>query len=391
MLDKFIPGATRYHVQENPFDDEGVLRKGLVRKDEPSLGQLLASEGVKASGLPGKFARKVRECFQYADKNSSIIDTDLNPQIEFIYKVWHATRDIPCGHELATFSRGLDSFDSFLKQYGQGQSRQAVGNLMQRIDVFVRTELNILKLVDVFPEGHRRRRLNSGIYNYEGDWIRLPGSRYYVEESRFADREVLQEIVATLDRTRSAGLFHATGSAALEGIGRHGAILSARRARELGEPIKTGEYNTYIGWNGFSVSGGEGGLGNVYTLGSLSTSYALVRWFDEFDVVFGLSRERMERYLRDEKGHDKFYLSDFAGEGIRVGPEAPLKLVETVNTEVSFVPFMKNWVDKHAPHIQVRSLEADDLRNSEGSYGRLVDWKMLLQKKPVTLRKPGLC
>lgn len=371
--------------------EKSLLVNSLEKRNLPTVEDVCRDENCNAEELPGLLAERTKDILDYCRKHSSIIDDELSPQIDFIYRCFASTRGTPASVDLSGFSKSLKDFESFIAQYAKGVPRRAIGNLMERIDRYTRAVVHPSRIITVFPENHRMHGKLS-IYKSEGQWIQLPSESDW-SAREYVEMDVLEEIV-NLQETgyTRPDLYHATGSASLSGIAKHKAILSARRARELGEDVKTGEYNTYIGWQDYSVSGGREGLSSIYTSRSPHTGYSIARWFDEYHLVFGLSIERIARYLKEHKGETDIRFADFAGEGIRIGPEAPLELVDVIYGEHIYLDDLDRWKSKYAPHARIVSLEADELLRSRGeqdfysSSRGIKNWKSLLSQRPVVIK-----
>lgn len=379
-----------FESEEKPESKTPLLLDLLEKREVPTLNKLCEENECTIEDLPGVFAKKTEEILNYCEKYSSVTDVELNPQIDFIYKSYAATRDISDTDNLSDFSKSLDSFDSFIDHHAKGASRKTIGNLIERIDVYTRTVVHPSRIIAVFPEGHRMHDKLS-IYNFEGHWVPLPTESSFVAEE-YVEKDVLDEIIELQESNYTRpDLYHSTGSASLEGIAKHGAILSARKAVESGESVKTGEYNTYISRDGYSVSGGKEGLRSVYTSRILDTGYGVARWFNEHRVVFGISEERISKYLKEHKGETDIRFEDYSGEGIAIGPEVPLDVVGVIYGDRLYLDELNEWKEKNAPQARVVSFEAEYMLRTKGgrSYRtqgkEIIDWKSLLAQDAVVV------
>jgi len=370
--------------------EQPLFLDGIEKRDTPALDNLCNMENCDIRELPDLFANKLKFIFGHCEKHSSMIDDKLDPQIDFIYQCYKSTRNISPTLNLSGFSSSLDNFDIFISQYAQGVSRKALGNLMQRINRFIETTIHPSRTIATFPDRYRNRDKLS-FYNLEGRWIQIP-SKYNASEKDYIEESIVKEIISIQESGyKRPDLYHATGSASLDGIARHGAILSANKAVALGETVKTGEYNTYIGWDEQSASGGRSGLGSIYTSKDPYSGYGIARWFNEYNVVFGLSKEKIAKYLQKDKGETNIRFEDYAGEGITIGPDAPLELVDIIYADHIYLDELNKWKEKNAPHAYIISLEADQLLRSRGKQEfyspaeEISDWHPLLEQEPIVI------
>lgn len=361
-----------------------LLLKTVKSKPIPTLEAVCKEAGCTRQSLQDILVQRSRELFEYCDKKSTIIDDELTPQIDFIYRWYRATRDLPPTSELHALSNSLNGFDAFTKRYGGEFSKKALANLGKRIQRYIDIVIHPDRILLAFPETHRLYG-NRSIYNTSGEWFRIPTDST-LQPQVYVERKVIEEIIdlQSVDH-RSPSLYHASGSAALPGIAKHNALLSAKKLTESDHTIMTGEYVGYINWNGYSVSGGKKGLSNIYTSKSPHTGYCTFRWFDEYPVVFGISETKLRKYLQDSNIDTDPYLENLAGEGITIGPSVPLYLVETLYANFVNLDSLKKWQQLHAPHIQVRSLEGYELtrhHKSYSPYAQPINWHALLLQKP---------
>ena len=361
--------------QQYEATSHSLLIGSLDVRDKPTIQGICRNEGSISQKLPDVFTRRTKDIINYCKENDYIVDDKLSPQIDFIYQCYASTRSSPPLH-LREFSRSLDSFDSFVAHYARRASRSTIGNLMERIDRFTRTTLHPRRVITVFPENHRMHEKTIS-YQLKGRWILLPSEFGSGEE--YVEKGVVEEIL-NLQKIgyKQPDLYHTTGSASLEGIAKHGALLSARRAIESEEAVKTGEQNTYIGWEDHSQMGGKKGLASVYTSKFPHIGYSVARWFDEYHVIFGLSRERITTYIQAHNQPDD-RLKEFPKGEVRIGPEVPLELVDSIYGEHIYLKQLLEWKEKNAPQALVVSLEADDLLRRRTKR----DWESIVRQKPI--------
>jgi len=357
MTEQIVPSAEQ---DSKELSDQDFLRLNLVRLTEPSLEGLLDQHEITESKLPSLLAKTAGFMHSHVARNSSVISSDLHPQVNIVYQCWHATRDLKSTHPLYGFARSLDSYESFIETYIPKVSSRIQGNLISRMDRFVHAIIHPSRLITVFPRNHRVANL-FGRYSTSETWLRLPnkwGWDAWAKDREYVAASVLEE-VNQLTQRPEADIFHASGSVALSGIERQRAILSARRALENGESVITGEHVFfYSGSYDGSVTRRKIGIGSVYMDLAPALGYSIARWFDEYWVVFGSKKEWIKRY-NDEGGQEVSFFR--WSDGIRVGDELPLNLIESVYVRHRFLPQILPWVRKNCPKAQLVSLEAAEI------------------------------
>lgn len=359
-----------------------LIETDLVEREKLTLDQVCAREGMTVDKLPDRF-KEVAADFRDYCVDSVSMSRSINPDIDFIYQCWQATRQLKPGHILYNFSKSLDSFDSFIQTYLPDTNSELRGKMIERIDMFRYYQMNVRRIIEVWDQEDRHAD-QDGIYEYLGEWVRLSGGRDYY--AKYADAAIIREVIEILKSGGlPANLYHATGSAALDGIQRHGALLASHKAIEKGEVIKTGEAVTQS-W--------KPGAGNVYTEESFEEfGYATVRWFDEFKVGFGTTKDSVLKYRSGEKGKKDIWFHNLAGEGIRIGTDLPLRFITLLTTEYEHLDKLRAWARKNAPQAKIVSAEAISLIN--GIWGesfsklhrfKLEEWVQLLNTtKPIII------
>lgn len=344
------------------------LASGIVELKPLTIDQICLMEGVEKDQIPEKLNVYTQKELKSIEEKPHIVDTFENPYYDFLYSCFISTRNLSEDDPLYDFSKTLDSFETFLNAYAPNISVKVRSNLVQRMTGFVKDVVHPEELVYLGKPGTAGYELRKG-YNRGGrGWIKLPNSE---KRPEFTTREVIEEVIEISgEQPPQDYLFHASGSASLIGIERRKAILSSAIAKELGEDVLTGEH-TGMG-NGRL-------LNNIFTnKWSANPGYSITRWFDEYSVVFGISREKLANYHKN-KGED-WEPWDWEGEGVIIGPEAPLEAVDFVYAQKEYLPKLKEWLAKNAPHAKAVSLEAYDLiRENE----RIKDGDDLFGRKPV--------
>jgi len=224
-------------------------------------------------------------------------------------------------------------------------------------------------------------------YNNDSDWVLLPDEYYGLDVFEFADREVVAEVIKLIkSKYHHSEFTHASGSAALAGIEKSGAILSAQDVESEGMKVATGEHVSYVSSEtGNPVAGGRYGLGSVYaSKNGPKYGYHHVNWFDEYYIAFGINKQKQEDFLRQigfkyewASSKDKPALTlDMGSEGVEIGNKVPLNNVEIVYCWKKHQKEMDAWIQKNCPQAKLVSLEADEILRS---YDHKVN-KMALQE-----------
>lgn len=190
-----------------------------------------------------------------------------------------------------------------------------------------------------------------GLIDYQSEM-----REYWVDEAILAEVEQLKKSGYPNQKDH---LFHNTGSAALEGIGEAGAILSAYRVLQSKQKVVTGEYK--------SESAGKEGLTNVYTLrrSSLASAiYTIQRWFDECPITFAIDVKKQREY-NEAQGIKKNYENDRKGQGTVVGPEVPLEHVVAVSAPKEHEAHVQAWIQQYCPWAKFISKEAATIMDGQ--------------------------
>lgn len=336
-MDVQEPGISPYTEVELP--------EGIVSLKPLTIEQICQREDIEKGQLPEKIREGTQRVIRHIEEKPFIVDTDGDPFYDILYGSYLATRNLSPDDPLFEFSQTLNSFDSFIKEYAPDISTDTRSNLVQRMSGFIDYVVHPEEIVYL---SQRDSELRKG-YNYGGkSWIYLTNA----ERPEYTTREVIEEIVELeKEGAPNASYWHATGSASLPGIERHKAVLSSSRAQEVGEDVMTGEHNGM----------GKGRLlGNIYVnQAGLSRGYSLSRWFDEYSVVIGISKEKLAKYFQ-EKG-EKWEAVDLRGEGTTIGPEVPLQAVDVLYSQREYLPRLNEWAQRNCPHAKVVSLEAYEL------------------------------
>lgn len=130
------------------------------------------------------------------------------------------------------------------------------------------------------------------------------------------------------------GLNHATTSAALDGIARHGALLSRTFLSQRGESPQSGERADL------------GSRVHVDTEFNYGKQYSLVGWFDEFPVQIEF-HQTVDQYREP-------YAPDW---GISLGHEVPIDQIKTLYVPSQYIAKAESWTSQYCPFVTVKSIE----------------------------------
>lgn len=332
---------------------------GIPRLREPSLEELGDLYGTTLQDVGGVFGAYAAEIAHDAQQTDFAKDPDGTRRIAFLYEVWNATHQSDQS-ELQDFAASFSTADAFRAAYAPTATDRSFSAFTFWIDRFNRYIVPHEREVRFIAHSHELPiYYRDGMYHQEGEWFRIDeadGSVTYV------DRPVVEEaagLEAELIKSE-ADLFHATGSAALPGIARQGAILSARRLTASGERIRTGEFQHTQGQVKV-IGDNKQPLENVYASTYLSPDYATSGWFDEYPVVFGFDGRSVEDFLVREKGWREARLVGPNAHGWLAGDELPVSLVRALYTFSPFVARLAEWSRVNTPDALVMSLEAASL------------------------------
>lgn len=170
------------------------------------------------------------------------------------------------------------------------------------------------------------------------------------DSNRERDMYLTQLVKKELEKFQSVDFFesgyHATNSAVLEGIARRKALVSSKIIVEAGEELQNGEVSGERRWFHEQVF--------VYD-DKISDGYGHPRWFDQYEVVFGISIAKQCQYLEatyQERGI--WSLS----EGYEIGSQVPLKNLNFIAAPAAHIPKLRQWVQENCPEIPTTTRES---------------------------------
>jgi len=409
------PRALGENIQKLQIADESTritLARRLSEKDkrgferylknfeipyETAITKLADLVELKSKSLPGSIAYKspnaiAQECGvpiesleAYLKKEiSAFVDKMKNaerrdeeekyfPLLDKIYNLYimaakKEDKDLPL-----PWMRNLKNYDAFIQHFCPSANAKACANIKKYLESFVASKISSgIIMHSVFSGDVKHNDEPKEAYGVGGrTWKKhyaygriLETGRACVHE-QLVDEPILAEVVQLKKSnfpSRENCLFHNTGSSALEGIGKAGAILSAWRVLQSKGNVVTGEYVSYINHHDgeTSVTGGKEGLTEVYTLRNsslASNDYAIQRWFNECPVTFGIDVEKQKEY-NEAQGIDKNYDNDRKAEGTVVGPKVPLQNVVAVSAPKDHEAHIQAWIQQYCPWVKFISKEA---------------------------------
>ena len=317
-----------------------------------SLETVARERGTTVGGLEAHVHATVREWAEALRGAMSYGGSEYFPVLDMLYNLYRMSKQEAVKHPWLQHMR---SFDGFIAHFCPEATAKSRAYIVNHLEAFVSG-----KVVGRWQQGG----CPPTGYEVQGEWVPLPDDlsepKAYLSEGRWAESPVIHETRAlnSANYPRKDALIHGTGSAALEAIGRSGAILSARQALATGGSVKTGEFVSYIGHCGVSVSGGAHGLGEVYTSqgGLGGASYTMQRWFDEYPVCFAIDFAKQRAY-NDARGIKRYY-DNPSNEGVTVGPDVPLAHVTVVTAPKAKEAEVRSWLAQYCPHTLFISQEA---------------------------------
>lgn len=385
-------------IQKEKFEIRPLRVKsleGIAETEGVSLDQL-------EEALKKRFAGFVKE-LNVTCSPSLMIDESAFSHVDLIHDLYqHSFRDE--SREQLPWLVSLHEADSFIQQFLPEIKARGVLMLKSMVMEYVRVYVHHPRIAELRIEDSRFKKWKGkDIFRNDGDWVALPdtwSSDWGEPVRKVVDRSVVQEIVELLEiQYQRPDYTHATGSAALLGVGGEGALLSSYDAKERGVSVITGEHGQSQRWR--DEESALNVHGSVYVdRGGPRFGYNTIRWFNEFFVTFGISEERQLAHLaslKEERGEakeeffDPYSIRDMGGEGILIGESVPLQNVDVVYAWKDRLEDLQEWVDEHCPHVSVVSLEAVDVMTSHGgAINRLaieqgIDpveaWKLLLEMR----------
>jgi len=367
-----------------------------------SIEEIAQQEGCETSVLEadikskvGKFAAAMKEeCSYPSEEYADLVDS--------LYNLYSQAKNSEAIKE-NPWLENFQSFEVFADHFCPEATPHSRSFMKRNIQAFVEKIVNDGKLITCHPRawyGVDKAGVRE-TYNNKCDWVLLPDEYYREGFSEFTDKSVVAEVVELVNsKYRYSDFSHATGSAALPGIEKNGAILSAREAKKAGLPVRTGEHVSYLNSsNDIPVTGGRDGLSSIYACkDGVEYGYHHLNWFDEYPVAFGINQKKQEDFLRQSGFNYEFIIGegspiltvDLGSEGVIIGNKAPLANVEIVYCWKKYQKEMEAWMQKNCPQAKFVSLEADKVLRTHGhDINRLAleekisvedAWKKLLAK-----------
>lgn len=331
------------NIIEHPAISLEKLKDKINLRYWPSIEELCKKEGIDKAHLQDAVTQRANVIFANIQEVKVTI-----PQLDFLYQIYHAlqTRE-DLSPELLQLKNSLSTYDSFIAKFRNGEQ------LSSNDFAYFREAVT-----RVYNEAHPQKVLrvqekpwgNSGIFAkvYKTPIVREKNAAMSdiwvkVHASKINTTYATPDVITSFEQSKQngerfiLGYNHATTSAALEGIARHGAVLSRSRLKKQGEESVSGESSD---WDP-RVYSDAGHLAGGH--------YWNIRWFNEFPITIEFSK--------DTKSDDK-YAPDF---GISLGHEIPLRNIARIFCPEEDIVKVQRWIAQYVPHVQVQSFEVYEL------------------------------
>lgn len=342
-------------AEDSPEDIEQWIREGIQPRQLKSIDQIAEEIGCSVEEIPQRFTQMIETLERQVSRKDGYSGLESEVFIDPLFQIWNATRDLPEGHPLTVFSRSLESFDIFFDTYFPEGTARLKYDIIKYIDLFcdfVVAQWSIRSVATgeptIYTEFPQR-------YDNVRRWVALPRESPYRSITVTTPKIIEEALNLRKNPCLEELLIHATASAALEGIEREKALLSAQAVIETGHQLRTGEYLSYIA--PYQEPGETGGLDNIYGSWNKDQGYSRIRWFNEYQIMFGINSDRLRVRLQRECG-EKPLLHDRAGDGVPLGKRVPLGEVDYIFVPADRLEQMREWTSQNAPHITVISIEA---------------------------------
>lgn len=345
----------------------------FIDKKPLSIEDVAKQEGCELSFLESDIRNKVSIFAKDMEKECSFPSEEYMDLIDSLYNLFLLSQKpevVASNPWVSSFS----SFNSFAKNFCPNASPHGASFIKKNVQCFIESVINEEKIFKISPNfyyGVNQEGIRE-VYNHIDEWVLLPDEYYDRGRFEYTSKEVVQEIVNLIKEDyRPAKFSHASGSAALVGIEKSGAILSAQEVIKEGGTIATGEHVSYVSSHtGHPVAGGKHGLGSIYASKHGPTyGYYHLNWFDEYFVSFGINGKKQEDYLASvDFKYDMFSsadnptrIADMGSEGVIIGDRVPLNNVDFVYTWKKYEEETKEWIKKNCPKAKFVSIEAQTL------------------------------
>lgn len=354
----------------------------IIEKKTLTLDDIAQKEGCDVSDLESNLTLKIKKFSEKMSKNISYPSEEYFGLIDSLYNLYLHSKNSDEAAKNQWLS-SFQSFNDFANHFCPEATSHSRAAMKKNIQIFVSSIVNQEKIVSIHPRAWLGVN-NEGvkeIYNIKGDWVLLPGKNYDLGVFDYTDRKVIEEIIKLVEENyHYSDFIHSSGSAALDGIEKSQAILSAQEVEARNMKVNTGEHISYVNQeNGTPIAGGKYGLDSVYASNrGYSSGYCHLNWFDEYYVAFGINKQKQEDFLR-KKGYKNAFNSsdedsspflDMGSEGVEIGNEVPLTAVESIYCWKQYQTEMKTWVQKNCPEAKLVSIEAAEILSM---YGYIID------------------
>lgn len=329
-----------------------------------TLDEILARHDVNVEALPqALYEGIVNMEDNHPERSVPIIDT--------IYTLRElADRG---DQRLSGWSAVLASHDAFFKAILPTATIEQRRLFRHGMTFFIQRLLHPQRLCITFDNGLIRDKSEAvdkvQIYDSAGTWRTVPHEGHTVRQ--MADVTVINEMFACMEESNAPWdkSYHMTTSAAVPGIVRQGALLSAAELGRRSEVIKTGA------WLAELSDDPDVRLSAVYSFPfvSLEQHYGTLEWFDDCAVCFQVDERRLEEF---RKGQGlpligwQYGLDAETGSAKKLGSVVPLSCITGAYCWQRYLPGFTDAIQAVAPDIPVHSLEAMYLCDRNGDFLR---------------------
>jgi len=335
------------------------LAPAITIKPHLSIDEMAQIEGINGNGLEFYIRGEIASFEMDMRVDSLSRDDEANPGytslIDDMYNLYVTARN--AGASAPDFIRAFLTFDDFVKTFCHDATPTSRAFMKRHVDRFIQEYVHPQRLATITQSVQ--------FYQAEGEWRLMPSFTQFNDDYfNYVECEVLYEVQKLIESGyREPSYTHCAGMAALEGISRHNAILSAQEALDLGEPILTGEFAFLKSSLNGECTTRKMGHTSVFAThgGPMRSRYCNSNWFDESDLAFGINKKRQETFMKSTNirycDRRQLYF-DNGGEGILIGHRVPLSAVEYVYCFKRFQSAIENWSMYKCPAARVVSFEA---------------------------------
>jgi hypothetical protein len=309
----------------------------------PTIEEICEYQSIQIDELPSTIERAAETIA------SSLIDQGyVQDEFFFLAQCYHALNafdiDASAHPVLSQLKKDLSSYESFYQRYMSSSPHKYQDSVFRmRLNETLSFKTSPLDILRIGKEALR----GSGLYKphimrsakeLDQKWVQLRQSmpltpQYgttYVTDTINHEMKSVQEEGPSLPE----GLIHATTSAALNGIAKHGALLSRTHLTKRGDSPRSGERADVMP---------RIYADNEFNFGK---QYSSVEWFNEFPVQIEF--------------HDSVrqYRESFAPDwGVSLGDEVPIDQIKALYVPSRSLGKVEDWVNTNLLSVAIRSIE----------------------------------